>query len=74
MSGGEVRVPPGFDEGGFGDVGEAAVCCQTMAKIMMKCLGEICDNVEADSINVEGYVKEVVGGDHGPHEGLRENI
>ena len=57
MSGG-VGVPPGLGEGGFGDVGEAAVCFQTMAKTMKR-LGEIRDNVEADSINVEKYVKEL---------------
>ena len=56
MSGG-VGVPPGLGEGGFGDVGEAAVCFQTMAKTMKR-LWEIRGNVEADSINVEKYVKE----------------
>ncbi len=57
MSGG-VGVLPGLGEGGFGDVGEAAVCFQPMAKTMKR-LGEIRDNAEADSINVERYVKEL---------------
>ena len=56
MSG--VGVPPGLDDGGFDDVGEAAVCFQTMAKAMRR-LGEIRDNVEADVINVDKYVKEL---------------
>ena len=55
MAGG-VGGPPGLSEGGFGEVGEAAVCFQTMAKTMKR-LGEIRDNVEADGINVEKYVK-----------------
>ncbi len=46
--------PPGL--GGFGEVGEAAVWLQTIAKTM-KPLGEIRDNVEADSVDVEHYVK-----------------
>ncbi len=44
--------------GGFGEVGEAVVCFLTMAKTLKR-LGEIRDNVEADSINVELYVKEL---------------
>ncbi len=56
MSG--VGVPPGLDDGGFDDVGEAAVCFQTMAKAMRR-LGEIRDNVESDSINVDRYLKEL---------------
>ena len=57
MSGG-VGVRSGLGEGGLGDVGEAAVCFQTMAKVMHR-LAEIRDNVEADSINIEKYVKEL---------------
>ncbi len=53
-----VGVPPGLDDGGFGDVGEAAVCFQTMARTMRR-LGEFRDNVEADSISVEKYLKEL---------------
>ncbi len=54
MSG--VGVPPGLDDGGFGDVGEAAVWFQTVANEDYEaCLGEICDNVENDSINAERY-------------------
>ncbi len=37
----------------FGEVREAVVCFQTMAKTMIR------DNVEADSIKVETYVKEL---------------
>ncbi len=57
MSGG-VGVPPGLGEGGFGDVGGAAVCFHTMAKTMKR-LGELRDDVEADSITAEKYVKEL---------------
>ncbi len=57
MAGG-VGVPPGLGEGAFGDVGEAAVCFQTMARTMKR-LGGIRDNVEADGINVEKYVKDL---------------
>ncbi len=49
---------PGLDDGGFGDAREAAVCFQTMARTMRR-LGEIRDNVEVDSINVEKYLKEL---------------
>jgi hypothetical protein len=56
MSG--VEVPPGLDDGGFDDVGEAAVCFQTMAGTMRR-LGKIRDDVEADSINLEKYLKEL---------------
>ncbi len=59
MSGG-VGVHPGLGEGVCGDVGEAAVCFQAMAKVMRR-LGEIRDNVEADSINAEKYANEVSG-------------
>ncbi len=45
---------------GFGDVGEAAVCFQTMAEFIRR-LREIRDNVEADNVNVERYVKELAG-------------
>ncbi len=44
--------------GDFGEVDEAVVCFQKMAKTMKR-LGEIRDNVEADRINVERYVKEL---------------
>ncbi len=54
MSG--VGVPPGLDEGCSGDVVEATVCLQTMT-MTMKRSGEIRDNVEADSINLEKYLK-----------------
>ncbi len=46
------------DQGGFGGVGEAGVCLQTMARLMRR-LGEIRDHVKADGINVEKYVKEL---------------
>ncbi len=55
---GGVGVPPGLSDGGFGDVGEAAMCFQSMAKTMRR-LGEIRDNVEMDGIKVEKYVKEL---------------
>ncbi len=68
-----VGAPTGFVEGGVGDVGEANVCFQKMAKTMRR-LGKIRDNAEADSIDVEKYLKEVaVGGHHGLRQGLREN-
>ncbi len=57
MAGG-AGAPPGLGERGFADVGEAVVCFQIMAKTMKR-LGEIRDNVKADSINVEKYVKEL---------------
>ncbi len=57
MSGG-VGVLERLGEGGFVDVGEVAVCFQTMAKTM-KSFGGIRDNVEADSINAEKCVKEL---------------
>ncbi len=53
-----VGVPPELVEGGFGDVGEAAVRFQKMARAVRR-LGEIRDKVEADSINVEKYLKEL---------------
>ncbi len=55
---GRVGGPPGLSEGGFGGVGEAAVCFQTMAQTM-KHMREIIDNVEAHSINVEKHVREL---------------
>ncbi len=54
----EVGAPPGFDDGGFGDVGEAAVCFQSMGKIMRR-LVEIRDNVKNDSLGVEKHLKEL---------------
>ncbi len=64
-----VGVPPGLADGGFGDVGEAAVCFQTMTNIMRR-LGEIRDNAEYDSINVEKYLRELAIGT----QGLREDV
>ena len=63
MSGGG---PPGLsggatgggDDGGFGHVGEAGARYSTMARVLL-CTGEVRDHVEADSINVEKYVKEI---------------
>ncbi len=57
MSGG-VGIPRGLAEGGFGDVGEANMCSQRMARAMKR-LGDIRDNVEGDSINMEKYLKEL---------------
>ncbi len=61
MSGG----PPGRGglsgggaERGFGHVGEAGACYSPMARGMLRA-GEVRDNVEGDSINVEKYVKEI---------------
>ncbi len=58
MSGG-VGAPPRPPEGGFGDVGEGSVCYQRLTKAT-QCLGKMRDSVEADSINVEKYYKELV--------------
>ncbi len=61
MSGG----PPGLGGsndggvgGGFGHVGEAGACYAKMAQVLHRA-GEIRDNVEVVSINVEKYVKEI---------------
>ncbi len=54
MSNGPLR----FGGGGFGDVGDANVCFQRMAKAIER-MGEIRDNMVADSIDVEKYVKEL---------------
>ncbi len=43
--------------GGFGHVGEAGLCYAKMARVLQPA-GEVHDTVEADSINVEKYVKE----------------
>ena len=57
------RGPPGLGGevsggyAGFGHVGEARACYDTMARVMRR-LTEIKDNVEADSMNVEKCVKE----------------
>ena len=40
--------------GGFGHVGEAGACYSTMARVVLRA-GEVRDNVDADSINVEKY-------------------
>ncbi len=40
---------------GFGHVGEATACYDTMARVLKR-LVEIRDNVETDSITVEKYV------------------
>ncbi len=42
----------------MGDVGEATVWLQTMAKTMKR-LGQIRENVESDGIDVERYVMEL---------------
>ncbi len=44
--------------GGFGDVGEARLNFNRMAKDMMR-LMEISENVETDQLNIEKYVKEL---------------
>ena len=43
---------------GFGHVGEAGARYSTMATVLLRA-GEVRDNVEAKSINVEKYVKEI---------------
>ena len=55
LSGG---VTGGGDDGGFGHVGEAGARYNTMARVVLRA-GKDRDNVEADSINVEKYVKEI---------------
>ncbi len=52
-----LRGSTGGSEG-FGAVGEAGACYNTMACLMIWA-GEVRDSVEADSINVEKYVKEL---------------
>ncbi len=54
----------GSVSGGYGHVGEAAACYSTMARVMQR-VGDVRDHVEAVSVNVEKYVKEIavlVGG------------
>ncbi len=58
------RSTPGHGgDAGFGHVGEARACYDTMAKATRR-LREIKDNVEADSINVEKHVKELANTMH----------
>ncbi len=63
MSGGPpglgcVGVNGGNGEFGFGHVGDAGACYTNMGWVLQRA-GEIKDNVEADSINVEKYVREL---------------
>ncbi len=53
---GPVGGPPGLD--GFGDVGEARLNFNRMAKGMVRCQ-EISENVETDQLNTERYFKEL---------------
>jgi hypothetical protein len=48
--------PPGLD--GFGDVGEARLNFNRMSQGMHR-LKEISEDVEADQLNLEKYVKEL---------------
>ncbi len=48
----------GGGDAGFGHVGEARACYDTMARVMRR-LTEIKDKVEADRTNVKKYVKEL---------------
>ena len=58
-----MTAPPGLGgstggSGGFGHVGEVGAFCSTKARILQRA-GEVRDNVEADSVNVEKYFKEL---------------
>ena len=53
---GPTGGPPGL--GGFGDVGEARLNFNRMAKGMMR-LKQISENVQTDQLNIEKYVKEL---------------
>ena len=53
---GPVGGPPGL--GGFGEVGEARMNFNRMSQGMHR-LKEISENVEADQLNIEKYVKEL---------------
>ena len=53
---GPTGGPPGLE--GFGEVGEARINFNRMSKGMAR-LQEISENVEADQLNVELYVKEL---------------
>jgi hypothetical protein len=50
-------IPPGFG-GGFGGVGEAYRCHDTLASALKR-LVEIRDNVEGYTLSIEKYVKEL---------------
>ena len=52
----KMASPPGL--GGFGDVGEARMNFNRMSQGMHR-LKEISENVEADQLNIEKYVKEL---------------
>ena len=52
----KMSGPPGLD--GFGDVGEARLNFNRMSQGMYR-LKEISENVEADQLNIEKYVKEL---------------
>ncbi len=58
MSGGNPPGLTGAGDGGFGHVGEAGACYSTMAHVLLRA-GEVRDNVEADSVSMEEYVKEI---------------
>ncbi len=57
-SGGATGAMGATAYSGFGHVGDAGRCYAQLARTFL-CAGEVGDNVEQDSVNVEKYVKEL---------------